>query len=151
MVDSSPHLLCSRCCFPRWGVSVTMLCVNFRSGNKVVCSVKSNLTNLDFTRNNVTQKSLGNSNNPNKADEERARPNYMTGETCRKHRGCAPCDKNLTDPKQDGCLVPMKTGPEDWFGLTTAKVLFLFLFLSSFISWMLDLLFFVLVSWLCKK
>ena len=87
---------------------------------KVVCNVKSDFVNLDFTRTKVAQQAVSNGNNNEAADEERYRPNYMTGERCGKERGCVPCDQSFTELNTDGCLVPMKTGPQEWFGLTTS-------------------------------
>ena len=75
--------------------------------------------NLDFTKKTVTQESKSNQGDTNKADEERSRPNYITGKFCRKDGGCTPCDKNFTNPKKDGCLVATKTGAQEWFGMTT--------------------------------
>ena len=93
------------------------------SGNRIKCGVKSMFVNLDFTQHSIRQKPLGNGGNTSLADEERDRPNYMTGETCRKNRGCAPCDKDLTNLKADGCLVPVTTGKnmstQEWFGMST--------------------------------
>ena len=93
------------------------------SRNSVKCGIKSPFVNLDFTQQNISQKRLGTDSAKarfalQQADEEFARPNYMTTKTCRGG-GCAPCDKNLTDPTADGCLVPMKTGLEEWFGMST--------------------------------
>ena len=93
-----------------------------RANQQTVCHTTSAFVNLDFTRNEVTQKTVSNGLNTNAADAELSRPNYMTGERCGLSEGCVPCDKNLTGPKEDGCLVPMKTGDQEWYGLTTTTV-----------------------------
>ena len=85
---------------------------------KVVCGLKSDFVNLDLTQSSVVNKKIQNRIFDNKtADEERSRPNYMTRERCGDVRGCTPCDKNLTGLNVDGCLVPLKTGPQEWFGM----------------------------------
>ena len=76
----------------------------------MVCGVSSPFADLDFTAAEVTQSLVGNGNDTSKADEERFRPNYMTGETCRGTGGCAPCDKQLSGPTEDGCLVSVIEG-----------------------------------------
>ena len=87
---------------------------------KVVCSTKSKFVDLDLTQQHITQKAIPNGENKDTADEELSRPNYMTGERCGT-RGCAPCDKNLTELNADGCLVPVKTGPQEWFGMSASN------------------------------
>ena len=91
-----------------------------RANQPTVCHTASAFVNLDFTRNVVTQKNVSNGHNKNAADAELSRPNYLTGQRCGQSEGCVPCDKNLTDPQRDGCLVAMKTGEQEWYGLTTS-------------------------------